>query len=359
MVADKLQTKKDKFMTDKFTHDSVSQAIKLAKTHDVDARLIKKLTIQKQDLKKICANNSGDLLRLMSLSDNTIDLGNGWYGIRYQNKKLDNHLRVEALVPDGVDMIKRNALLQHDLTQTEIDTLMPALIDEVSLDLYKASVQAEGKRILEDELGVRVGSDEDEEIDVPIVNTVIVSVHAGTRWVQRIHDVPNMKTAKDMYLSDPKYKDEIIQAHMKAEKVWQDDEGIEYSLDDDNIMYVKGAQNNVPTIITLYEENFGFTKEINRMITLKQLEVLRDKHKQLSEVRDEARDALNSISGNIHRINDEVAVLEDKIKLLLAERTSLQANRDLHNRKVQALDSEYVAEFNKLFRKWDSQGGQG
>jgi hypothetical protein len=314
----------------------------------------------KQDYKKICANNSNKVLRAMPLSNNLVQLEGNWHAIRYLNEKADTCLKIDIMRKEDVYLLQRDGRHERELNRNDIETLLPALIDDESLELYKQHLAIKAKELVYEQSGVLIGDDEEpnEEVEEVIPDEekpVTVSTHAGLRWVQRVIGIKNEQQAEEYRRKHMvEVNEAVLDAYGKADKVWEDDDDITYWFDPDNIMYVRGMQNGNPNIITLYEEEFGFSKAINRMITLEQLSVLADVRESLRESELAVHETNIRVDYEVQGINDEVTVLESQIALLVSQRAKAIADRDLSNKQVKATKDKYTAEFNKLFKKWDA-----
>lgn len=359
MSSEVTQQLRDKFMADKCMYDSLSQAIKLLRSNGCSDKQIKPLTLMKQEYKKTCSDNSSRMLRAMPLSNNIVQLDGSWYGIRYLNEKADTCLKIDILRKDDVKLIQRDGRYERELTRRDIESLLPGMLDDEALELYKQHLTQQARALAYGQSGVLIGDmPEETELEEPMIEEekpIVVSFHAGKRWAQRVIGIKNEQQAEDYYRKHMvEVNEAVLSAYGKAEKVWEDEDNITYWFDADNIMYVRGIQDGVTKVITLYEEDFGFTKEINRMIALKQLEVLASVRNGLREAEAKVSETNARVDYDVQTINDEITVLESQIAVLVSQRAKAIADRDLDNKQVKANKDKYVAEFNKLFKKWDA-----
>lgn len=347
----------DRYMSTKIEYDSLNQAIRLAKTNGADEKDIKKLILNKQTIKDIRAVDDAKLLKLMPLGSNLYHLSGGWYAIRYLNEKNDLALSHEILNPNDEHVLVRNGKVERELSRMELEILVPGCIDEVALELYKQTVSKEAHRHLHDYCNIVI---DQEPIDEPedteeVVGPMPISVssHAGMRCVQRKLGIGagNEIVAEEYRRLNYREVEQIVlEGYERSEHVWTGDDGIEFSLDGDNFMYVKGEN----TIITMYEEDFGFSKEINRMITMEQLQVLAKARESLRQSEQEYEDANRDSDGQIKAIVDQMEILSNQLAWLGAEKATILAVNEQNGKKMKLDKSKYSAEFNKLFKKWDS-----
>lgn len=352
-------TLKAQLMEDKCLHDSLSQAIRIAKNSGIDEKRIKPILLEKQKYKKICATNNDKVMRAMPLSTNVMQLEDGWHAIRYINKDADLMLKIDIIKPDDAYLLKRDARHERELSREQLDTLLPSLIDEEALELYKQKLATRAAQLLYEYTGFEVIAVDMEEVDnpnEPQPEITMASAHAGKRWVQRIMGIKSDAEAEEYRRTHVREVNEaVLEGYADAELVWEEKaDDITYWFDNDNVMYVKGKQNGVPNIITLYEENFGFSKEINRMITFQQLEVLSKAKSNLVDAEFVVEVNKSQVEADVQAINDQIAVLESQIALLVAKRAERLNVREQSTKELKLAKDTYTAEFNKLFRKWDN-----
>jgi Mg2+ and Co2+ transporter CorA len=334
---------KEEFINTKMQCDVLEQSIRLAKLNGADDKAVQPLIRMKQSAKEVFNESSAQLMANMQLSTNIVHLKDSWYAVRYVNHRADICIKVVPLNQKDLPILQRDGRKERELCEQDIDNLLPGCMDEAYMDLYNQTLNKRAREYLYDHLGMEI---EDEQRD-----RITISAHAGKRWVQRKLDIKGDTQAEEYRRTHFKEIEEaILESFGKAELVWSGDDQIDYYFDSENIMYIVG--NN--TIITLYEEDFGFTKEINRMIVYKQLEVLREAYKEVEEAERQYADAIQGIDEEVQAITDEIAVLESKIEVLLARRSALYANMEQSNKQVKLARDSFMAEFNKLFKKWET-----
>jgi hypothetical protein len=344
-------------MQDKCLHDSLSQAIRLAKNNGINEKLIKPMMLDKQKYKKICANNIEKVLRGMQLSTNVVQIEDGWYAIRYVNNNHDTMVKIDILRSEDVYLLRRDARHERELSRDQLDTLLPGLIDEEALELYKQKLATRAVELVFEYTNVYVDESNSPIDDNSAMEEVTtVSTHAGRRWVQRVIGIKNETEAEEYRRANMQaVNNAVMEGYNDAELVWEEKaDNITYWFDSQNNMYVKGRQNGVPNIITMYEEDFGFSKTINRMITFEQLAVLGGARDELSLAQEDVEGTSAQVESDVQAINDEIAVLEARIALLVSERGAKLALRDQSSKRLRLAKDKYTAEFNKLFKKWDA-----
>lgn len=343
----------DRYMATKIEYDSLNQAIRLAKTNGAEEKDVKRLILDKQMTKDIRTVDDAKLVKSMPLGSNILHLTNGWCAIRYLNEKNDLSISHEILNPNDEHVLLRDGRVERELSRTELEVLVPGCIDEVALELYKQTVVRGAHKKLYDYCNITILDEEVIESIEQVVRPITVSSHAGMRYVQRKLGIgANNEVVAEEYrrLHARDVEQKVLEGYMKSEPVWTGDDSIVFSLDADNFMYVMGDNN----IITLYEEDFGFSKEINRMITLEQLVVLSKARESLRQSEQEYEDATRDSDGSIKAIVDQMEILSNQLAWLGAEKATIQAVNEQNGKKMKLDKSKYSAEFNKLFKKWDS-----
>lgn len=374
---------KRNFIVNKVEHDSVSQAIKLAKSKGWEEKSLQPLVQLKIKLLEQIKQGSNKLLRGMQLSNNIIELPEGWHGVRYVTSAGDEKLKLEFVNKGDIPILKRDCRHERELSETDLDTLVPGCIDELVLSKYKADLLVRAEEVLAkhfqipnigevvcggaeqsdtiqrvfEEVVVTGELNSSELIDVvesgAATPKTTISIHAGTRYVQRKLEigVNNDIMAEDYYRRNA---DDITQSIMKGYYsedtilMWTDAEGIEYRMGLDNIMYVIGNHN----IITLYVEDFGFTPEINRMIALKQREVLEGTYQELQGMKEVHRALEVETARELDSLESNIQLLEAQRSMLISKRSEMLATRERSGKEVEVLETQYRKEFSKLFKKW-------
>jgi hypothetical protein len=342
-------TFKEEFIESRTRHDSVSQAIRLGKLHGLDEKQIQTLVVMKQQLADGMRKDTQKIVKSMTLSDNIVALSGGWYGVRYTNDKGEISLKLDILNESDLSFLRRDGRVEQELTQKAVHQLIPGCINEAQLEIYKQLLLVRAREILHDYAGLQI---EDTEATSSTDGECTVSSHAGMRWVQRMLriGVHNEAVAEEYRRTHIREIEESVRSgYGTSEKIWYNDaEGITFKLDADNIVYVVGNNN----VITLYEADFGFTKEINRMILFSQLEVLRQSSEELQRAQSKQVKESEEIERKITATSDEIGIHEATIQQLKARKSKLVSEREQSIKDVSVCTAEYEREFNKLFKKW-------
>lgn len=337
----------------KVEYDSLNQAIKIAKAQGADAKAIRTLIQLKDNVKANRLANDNKLLKAMPLATNVVNLEGSWYAVRYTNEKNDLTISVEILNDKDVPILQRDGRSERELSQRDLNTLVPGCIDEAMLEMYKQSVVHKANEYVYDYCSILV----EQESVIEVVRPTTVSAHSGMRYVQRKLriGVNNESVAEDYRRSHLKEVEAgVLEGYSKSEQVWVADDGMVFSFDEDNIMYVVGDASGPNNIVTLYEEDFGFSKEINRSITFQQLEVLKVARESLRLTERELEESLRGNDEALRLATDQIEYLQCQIDELVAQKDIIMSKRELFAKSMKTAKSKYSAEFNKLFMKWSS-----
>ena len=334
------------YMETKVEYDSFSQAIKLAKEHGIDDRNIQKMVSNKNALKQVIVNgNSSILKKLESNATNVARIVPGWYAVRHIVDKGDFALKVDILLEKDVVLLQRDIKRQRDFAKLDLEAIIPGYIDEVSLELYKVSLFKRARTIISENTGITIP---DPELDEN--TTIRISNHAGKRWVQRVLGINNEIQAEEYRrLHVKEIQEDILQSFSTAQVVWEGEDNVQYHFGENNIMFVIG--NNA--VITLYEEDFGFSKDINRSIVYQQVDILYALKESLEESSADCQSAIQQLDGEIVFVDSKISVLESELQLFLSKRQTLIAQKEEKSKATKFGKDRFISEFNKLFKKWE------
>jgi hypothetical protein len=138
----------------------------------------------------------------------------------------------------------------------------------------------------------------------------------------------------------------ILEAWNKAEKVWTGEDGIEYWIDDDNFAFIVGNG----TVITLYQEDFGFALHINRSIIDMQLEEVRKSFESYKEAEKEFDECSVRTEEEISVVESEIKVIQAHLELLTSRKSMLLSTKDQMTKALSLGRERYSSELNRLFR---------
>ena len=343
---------KDKFIKSKQLYESSATALKLAKKGQMGANLIKELTIHKQNAKADYTALGDELLTKMGLKSNVIHIRNAWHAIRYVDNEGNTKWSIEPLTLGGVSKIKRDSRHEAEITEDELSKIVHSVIDQEFLENYKIKLAEQANDLIAE-------PDEEEEEEqceeLEADNELVVKHHACRRWAERLLGIPEHKSTAYVSKHWEEVKGAVLSSYEKAELFWDESPEVDFYYNaDDNVMFVSTGL----AIITLYEEDFGFTKDINVMITFKQRDVLAEAHSTFRQLEKESKQAMTETKQAQSVIDDQVEVLQAQIALLLSEKESLEAKEVTIVNSIQVARAKFKSEHNKLFKKWESEASQ-
>ena len=360
-------TAKATFLRVKYQYDSLSQAIRLAREcADIAEQDIQAMTAIKQELKKKWMTQVETFLKKMPLGSNVIELGEGWYGIRYLDDKLNKALKIEPIQEPNVFHVQRDGRNAAEFTRMQLDSILPAIIDERFLELYKHKLHNDAIDLVKQHCGYVIQREapvqmvvepvQPDNADPELIEGAevryfpTISHHAGVRWVQRKIGIINEIQATEYKRANLReVETAILNGFSAAEHVWTAEDGIEYYFDPENIMYVVGNNN----IITLYESDFTFAKHINRSIVFEQLAVI-DKAWRLLQDTEECHAELQvSVDNDLIDIQGRLASLKAEMELLQAKQDTKTAELAESSKVLSKAKVDYHGQCNKLFKKFD------
>lgn len=350
------------FVEKKTNYNIISQAHKLVKqvVSDMDdlpvvyAEEVAKISALKSKSKEEHLEEISRVLdkyfgKRVVQESNMIKIGEGWYGIVYSNrKKLD--LKIDYISENDISFLERRTGEEYH-SRIDLEAVLPACINDILLEIYKNSLEIEARRLLEKEAPYCFSALQEEVPAEEGSKGMGVSIHAQKRWIQRRLKVEGLDTDSKVEFYRREHTEEVtsqvLEGLYSANKVWEDVDGTSYFFDESNMMYIVG--NN--SVITVYEENFGFSKSINRSIVLQQLEVLRQSKGILDKEIEEYECSLSKISASIEKVDSKISRFELALSKLREKRDALVGDRKGKRDNLMKKRLDYEKEYNKLFKK--------
>lgn len=249
----------------------------------------------------------------------------------------------------GVSKIKRDSRHEAEITEDELSKIVHSVIDQEFLENYKIKLAEQANDLIAE-------PDEEEEEEqceeLEADNELVVKHHACRRWAERLLGIPEHKSTAYVSKHWEEVKGAVLSSYEKAELFWDESPEVDFYYNgEDNVMFVATDK----ALITLYDEQFGFSKEINIMITYQQREVLARAHEAFRQLGKESKQAMAETKQAQSEIDDQIEVLQAQIALLLSEKESLEAKEVTLRNSIQVARAKYQAEHNKLFKKWESE----
>lgn len=312
------------------------------------------------------------------VTENIVLLKDNWYAIAYylNKKNRKNNIRSLFITPIKseykIDDIKKKLAPLYKNNRNELQnpaSILKGIMDNKKINKYKSEINKISLLALEK----LMKKDSDEELsskEFALENiqkdnkNFIITRHAYQRWCERIEKfqcdtdkktflkINNVETKKDII---PK----ITSAFKKSEKIYEkvDDDNIQYYLNKENMIFFCVKDNNL--LITIWQNNFGFTNEINTQITLMQLKHIQDMKLVYFENRKKNNEIIAEKNAKITVINSELEDLKQRKNeleknILAKESTKLNYEQEITGiQEEESLDLTSLSkEENKILKKY-------
>lgn len=359
------------FVKQKIEYDTISQACKIAKKtianrdNDEDSMtairhkelesLLRTKAEYRDQYMAMISNIVDTFFRRRLVESNLIEIGEGWYGIAYYISKDKVDLKIDYVITIDFSILERTHGEEYH-SRIDLEAILPACIDEVALGVYKQTLVERAKEYLREEAPECYKLEyvyKEKVVKEPkrVVSPLCASIHSQKRWIERKLKPEGITSdsAIELYRRDhaEEVSAQIIEGMKGATKVWEDADHIDYYFGKDNIMYVVGGAN----IITVYEEDFGFSKSINRSIVLQQVEVLKEYYGILTKEIKDYNIMVERSDKDIESLNKAMEELQSKIDCIKESKRALVSAKDDKRRKVMSSRMDFEKEYDKLFKK--------
>lgn len=341
----------EKYMELRKSYDALNQAVKHAKANGIDGEPLARLTTQKKEVNAEKSSLEAAMLTAMAQSTNIRKVGDGWYIVRFLDNKNKFMLASEPLLEDGLDILIRGRF-DRELTRKALDELVPSILNEEALNKYKTETAVMAEKYLS----------ELTPLDIVLVvpegegTAVRPSGHSLKRRAERKFNVDERHSDEYVRANREMLHNDVMAEYSTAEHLWTDNIGIEFWFGADNTMFIVGENEttvNCKAIVTLYEENFGFSKEINRNIVYQQIEVIKAKQKEYKEAVAEHMSEEQVMKHERSVVTSEMEVLSAKMNELTAKLNEIGAKEQRIDKQLEVKRKEFDCEYNKLFKKWE------
>lgn len=355
-----------------FSYNVNVRAIQIAKECGVSSSKLKKLQQESSKLLKTITNKQKELEKAMVLSQNIQHTSKeGWAYVKCLGDNLDAELIKVCINKECVHILMRDMRVDSPLTHSELAVYLENLTNKHMVKQYQQSVEVSARSLL-NELGfievkplimLREPKDPVEWEPPPALKEeyksgrVVVKLHAGKRWAQRVLNILEDSLAEDYYKANcVAINKDIESAVDNADDLWRDKDGILYKITEDNIIFVIGTDNEGLDIITLYEADFGFTKGINRVVAFEQAKVLEELSNSIVKAEEEFTDQSAQLTNMQSDIVAQIDSLRAQIDLLVATKRNVDSKLDVLSAEVTVKKQEFNKEHSKLFKKWKWEG---
>ncbi|MDP4225573.1 MAG: hypothetical protein Q8910_04240 [Bacteroidota bacterium] len=339
------------FMNQQREYDSISFAIRIAREVGMADEELTVLYNKRQSLNKSRLKREVKVLTHLQKEElNVMSVGEGWYGVRYTVGRKE-HVYIRPLNESEVHMLEGDRSNNRPPTREELDQILPSVMNMDTLEKHKHAIHTLANKLLI-EYGFIATNDntkEQSEAEETQLEGYQISGHARKRYAQRVLGIRKEHEA-DEYAKE--HVDEInaainYQIQFNSELLWVDQEGIQYMFDTGNFVYLIGDNK---TIITLYEEDFNWNKEINRSIVYEQIGYITDLLNKANELDQEYTVVVESLDKDINNISNEISTLEITLEKLKTKRDGLNLKKTEYDQNLKYSWALFKQESNKLFK---------
>ncbi|AYP68536.1 hypothetical protein EalM132_00192 [Exiguobacterium phage vB_EalM-132] len=334
------------------TADSCNKALKVARSKHAPEETIQQLINMRKSAKEILGDLAGKMAKAINKDINYQEIRDGWYAIRTITPSNESKVSVLCLTAEGLDLIRR-VEGERDLLTPDLSTLTEGYLNKPLLDQHTVSMGNIAVDVLR-QLGIHVDSENliPEKLvvhDTPL-DGYYVSSHAVERWAERKLGLPKGAVADHVRMHRKDLEEQVNEGLKKAQHFYDGTDAVFY-IDDDNITYVTIGNH----VVTLYEQLFGFTPDINRTIAFAQLDVLKQSDVALSDAYVAYEEVNESNKKRQVELRNEIRVLESQIAELKAESKHLDTGTNVALTALKRAEETNHAEFDKLFKKFKQQ----
>jgi len=271
---------------------------------------------------------------------NIVHIRECWYAFYWVTPKGNKRLSVEPLLPEGVKALTRDLKIQQPLTHKEFMELRPQVVDLNSLNSWNQVLRAERDRCLHHYLNIATAIGEDNV-------AMIVTAHVFRRWKERILENSEPFNKNDIKERERLYP-QIVHAFLEARKVYQIDDSEFYLSKERLICFV--IRRNI--IVTVFVKDFGFTSEINKAITLRQLKHIKHLAAELKKTKPKQQKLIASIDADVDILENHIKKLQEELNTLLIQKQKLGVEKTILEKNIQKDQATLEAEEKKLFKTW-------
>lgn len=316
-----------------------------------DCLIMNELASNKQVSLHDCNDARSSIIKASPKGDNIVKLNNLWYGVKYSPNKGTVVLAVEPMRECNLSVLQREGTRALNLSSSDIALHLPLVINEEEANNYQKKVEELAEEICAS-LNWKPPVYESKESAVG--SPVKVSAHAVQRWILRKLGIKGDRNINDYALKNARELiDSILSGYMSAEFMCCGIDGMEFWIDADNTVYAVGYREGYPTIVTLYEADFGWDKQANRWLVNNQMLLINSTRENYDAVLREHEQIVSNINADIAEYDSEIQELLDKIDMIRAKKQVKASLLDESQKVIKHAKSAYEVQFNKIFKRWE------
>ncbi|WIT25965.1 hypothetical protein [Bacillus phage SPO1L1] len=275
--------------------------------------------------------------------------------IRYRIDDGIKDVMLTTVLKDRLDIVKRHLSIESDITENTLKDNLDYVkdwdawgeyLEEINeLSIQKCKEYTTGSVLESFKKPVTKDMEETQQIEE---SEMQVSVHAVDRYIERVLGITDPFAIKHESVHRfVQYKEKIKNMYNEAEHFYEA-KGKVYKITEDNIILVAMPKDN--KIMTLYEKDYGFSKEINRQIIFMQLEVIKNEKAKLDEVEKSFKEQMavyieeeKIYKEMVEQIQSELDKAQSKLNDVMRCKKSARSMLEEH-------DNRYREEYDKIFK---------
>jgi len=321
------------------------KVVKYARNLRVPLHIIDPYLVERQRLNKLRIKHEESIKAMFPPDSNILKLENGWYGVLVLNEKNKLNLNIELIGESGLPLVKRDLTCEKHINRVDFDNILPAILDNTLLEAHKEDIKSQAAQILSSE-----GYTPPEEPKVLERNStdINVTLHAKRKYVNRILEITSDIDTNE-YLRNNSYsvEDWILEFYNDSELIYTHIDDTEFYFTEDNVILVVCDK----SIVTLYRRDFGFNRDINRMIVKEQLKVIHKVNVKYQIEKVNIGESFMELDSKYDVLQQEIDELESRILNLKSKQGDINLEKEESNTRLQNLENRLERECNKLFRR--------
>lgn len=270
--------------------------------------------------------------------------------IRYLKGNGQKGIEIMPVKKQNLDLIRRNLEVEGDITQEQLrEYASPVVVDTEALNAFTEECKREAQDVLKEYV----------KQSKPRNEKWTASVHSVERYIEKVLKITEKNKAKHECVHNfLDHKKAVTEMFEKADVFWEESDEILHKITrDDNYILVGKQKEKV--IMTVYEKDFGFSKEINRNIIFMQLEEIKKARKDLEEAEQNCKAQVSVYNRHIERCDEELEIIQDKIRELKEEAENIKQDkknmeyaRESVKSHLKESNKAYDDEYYKIFRPY-------
>lgn len=318
---------------------SLNEALKIAEEKNLSSEIIDLLKNKRDVVLSEYTEVTNRVLRQLMKDRSNIAMlhDTDWCVVKYNPSKNNYGILIEPFISKNLLLLSKNDT-KKKLTKNDIEMLMSSRF--INGSIKQTFIRKSIARSIE------ILNEISPDMQLP--EEISVSIHACKRWIQRVLKITETSAIEKYRRANHKeVEQDILKAFKNAELLWSHTDGTEFWIDLNNTIYVF----NNSTIITLYIEDFGFSKEINKSIVMMQIKEVQKAYDNLSRGEINIREEDSMVTAKMCDIDSRVKTLKAELDFLTKKKDTLISKQTELLCNLTLLKEQYMEQYNKLFKK--------